>query len=198
MMTDVRLPGAAFPSALPEGKTHQFWLGITRNLVCLSGATKRVRASAALAIRGTGLTREMSQILAFAVDGFPSCVNFSPARQKSSVWWDHMHMNAEAALVSTAARQGTSLNGATIYCWPILSSCKDAALLVASGASVIVEPDCHIPFAQEGERQLISSMCGESGVLLVRETFDAIFGAHYDSPGEHLSDPSHASKSSPN
>jgi hypothetical protein len=184
---DVRLPGAAFP---PEStNANQFWLRMARDLIGLSATRRRTRASSALA-------RRDGQIIAAAVDGFPPCVNNSAAREADFACWDGMHLGAEAALVSHAALHGTSLRGSTVYCWPMLNSCHDASLLIAAGVSVIVEPDYQIPASREDARRLIRSMAAEAGVLLVREQFDAIFGAHYEICGEHQLEPSHAPKSS--
>jgi len=185
---DARLPGAAFPPKVTN--TDQFWLRMTRDLIGLSATRRRTRASSALAKRD-------GQIIAAAVDGFPPCVNNSAARQEDPTCWDGMHLSAEAALVSHAALHGNSLRGSTVYCWPMLSSCHDASLLIAAGVSVIVEPDCQVPASREEARRLIRSMAAEAGVLLVKEQFDAIFGAQYETCGENLSEPSHAPESPP-
>ena len=165
---------------------------MARDLISLSDARRRTKASSALAIAGEG------RIIAAAVDGFPSCVNNSPARQEDSTCWDGMHLSAEAALVSQAAMHGTSLRGSTVYCWPMLNSSHDASLLIAAGVLAIVEPDYQIPVSREDARRLIRSMAAEAGVLLVRVEDGAIFGAHYETCGENLSEPSNAPESSPN
>lgn len=185
------VPSTAFPPRVEDSKIHQLWLGITRDLVGRSATARRTRASAALAERE-------GRIIAAAVDGFPPCVDNSAARQKDPAYWNGMHLNAEAALVCHAALHGTSLRGSTVYCWPMLNSANDASLLIAAGVAVIVEPDYHVPMSREADRLLIRSMTFEAGVLLVREAFDAILGAHHETCGEHSSDLSNAPAHSSN
>lgn len=182
---------SAFPPRIKDRDVHQLWLRITRDLTGLSATRERTKTSAALAVRE-------GRIIAAAVDGFPPCVNSCASRQRDPIYWEGMHLNAEAALISHAALHGISLRGSTVYCWPMLNSCHGTSLLIAAGVSVIVEPDYHVPASREHIRQLIPTIAAEAGVLLVRQEFDAIFGAHCESSSDQLFSTPPASTSPPN
>lgn len=167
-----RFPGVSFPPILEDGQENAFWLSWARDLIRFSNTKKRVNSSAAVAISFDG-----DRIIGTAVDGFPKGVSSSTPRQQDPDCWEGMHLDAEHRLVASSAKHSSPLIGASVFCWPMLSSAAAAALLIDAGVRVIVEPDYLIPSSRQSDRQLIRSMAAEAGVSLVKVPMDANLGA---------------------
>lgn len=178
MEPDIRIPGAAFLPPFDPSDAHLHWLQFTRTLIGFSSTKKRTRTTAAIATLGGGNS------LIAVTDGFPKGVIASNARQQDPDCWDGMHLSAAEILVSQAAAQGRSLSSQTVYYWPMISSAKEAALLISAGIREIIEPDYPIPVAKEASRRIIAMMASEAGVTMARIPMDAIFVSHSNSYGE--------------
>ena len=133
------------------------WLMQARNYAAQS--IDPLLRSGAIAVRG-------SRCLLGSTDGMPEGVRSTTARRRAAHTRQGMVLPAEQALVASAARHGVSLQGATCYLWPFLSTSAGAALLIQAGCLALVTPELPLPGRLEGELLMAREMAAEAGVLL--------------------------------
>lgn len=107
------------------------------------------------------------RILATGYNGFPRGVADLPGRLLNREEKLLRVVHAEANIIAQAARNGISLEDATIYVWPFLPCSNCCTLLIQSGISRVVAPHIPIPDRWAHNFNLSKSMFTEADVELV-------------------------------
>ena len=106
------------------------------------------------------------RILATGYNGFPRGVADLPGRLHDRAEKLMRTVHAEANIIAQAARNGVSLNKATVYVWPFLPCSSCCTSLIQAGVTRVVVPDLPIPDRWEASFKLSQQMFEETGVEL--------------------------------
>jgi len=106
------------------------------------------------------------RVLATGYNGFPRGVADLPGRLHDRNEKLMRTVHAEANIVAQAARNGVSLDRATIYVWPFLPCSSCGTLLIQSGVKRVVAPDIEIPDRWVDSFEMSRAMFKEAGVDL--------------------------------
>ena len=106
------------------------------------------------------------RILATGYNGFPRGVADLPGRLHDRNEKLMRTVHAEANIVAQAARNGVSLDGATVYVWPFLPCSSCGTLLIQSGVKRVVAPDIEIPDRWVDSFEMSRAMFKEAGLEL--------------------------------
>lgn len=106
------------------------------------------------------------RILATGYNGFPRGVADLPGRLSDRNEKLLRTVHAEANIIAQAARNGVSLNKATVYVWPFLPCSSCCTSLIQAGVDRVVVPDLPIPDRWAASFEMSQQMFQESGVEL--------------------------------
>jgi dCMP deaminase len=106
------------------------------------------------------------RILATGYNGFPRGVADLPGRLNDRKEKLFRTIHAEANIVSQAARNGVSLDKATIYVWPFLPCSSCCTTLIQAGIKRVVAPDMPIPDRWSDSFNMSIQMFKETGTEL--------------------------------
>lgn len=106
------------------------------------------------------------RILATGYNGFPRGVADLPGRLQDRNEKLMRTVHAEANIVAQAARNGVSLDGATVYVWPFLPCSSCGTLLIQAGVKRVVAPDMPIPDRWVDSFEMSRSMFKEAKLEL--------------------------------
>ena len=106
------------------------------------------------------------RILATGYNGFPRGVADLPGRLHDRTEKLMRTVHAEANIVAQAARNGVSLDRATVYVWPFLPCSSCGTLLIQSGVKRVVAPDIEIPDRWVDSFEMSRSMFKEAKLEL--------------------------------
>jgi len=106
------------------------------------------------------------RILATGYNGFPRGVADLPGRLHDRNEKLLRTVHAEANIIAQAARNGVSLNKATVYVWPFLPCSACCTSMIQAGVDRIVVPDFPIPDRWEASFKMSCQMLEETGVEL--------------------------------
>lgn len=112
------------------------------------------------------------RILATGYNGFPRGVADLPGRLHDRNEKLMRTVHAEANIVAQAARNGVSLDGATVYVWPFLPCSSCGTLLIQSGVKRVVAPDIEIPDRWVDSFEMSRAMFKEAGLELTLMDLD--------------------------
>jgi dCMP deaminase len=106
------------------------------------------------------------RVLATGYNGFPRGVADLPGRLADRNEKLLRTVHAEANIIAQAARNGVSLDRATVYVWPFLPCSTCCTLLIQSGIKRVVVPDMPIPDRWLESFDMSQKMFKEAGVEL--------------------------------
>jgi dCMP deaminase len=106
------------------------------------------------------------RVLATGYNGFPRGVADLPGRLKDRNEKLMRTVHAEANIIAQAARNGVSLDRATIYVWPFVPCNSCATMLIQSGIKRVVVPDLPIPDRWVDSFEMSRAMFKEVGLEL--------------------------------
>lgn len=106
------------------------------------------------------------RILATGYNGFPRGVADLPGRLNDRNEKLLRTIHAEANIIAQAARNGVSLNKATVYVWPFLPCSSCCTSLIQAGIERVVVPDMPIPDRWAASFKMSQQMFEETDVEL--------------------------------
>jgi dCMP deaminase len=106
------------------------------------------------------------RVLATGYNGFPRGIADLPGRLNNRDEKLLRTVHAEGNVVAQAARNGVSLDKATIYVWPFIPCNSCCTLLIQAGIKRVVAPDMPIPDRWKQSFDLSIKMFKEAGVDL--------------------------------
>jgi dCMP deaminase len=106
------------------------------------------------------------RVLATGYNGFPRGIADLPGRLNNRDEKLLRTVHAEGNVVAQAARNGVSLDKATIYVWPFIPCNSCCTLLIQAGIKRVVAPDMPIPDRWKQSFDLSIKMFKEAGADL--------------------------------
>lgn len=106
------------------------------------------------------------RILATGYNGFPRGVTDLPGRLHDREEKLYRTVHAEANIIAQAARNGVSLDKATVYVWPFVPCSSCCTSLIQAGIKRVVAPDVPIPDRWKKSFELSMNMFEEAKVEL--------------------------------
>lgn len=106
------------------------------------------------------------RVLATGYNGFPRGVADLPGRLINREEKLLRTVHAEMNIVAQAARNGVSLDRATIYVWPFMPCSSCCTALIQAGIKRVVAPDLPVPDRWKVSFSTSQSMFREAGVDL--------------------------------
>ena len=114
---------------------------------------------------GAVVISNSGQVLAQGYNGFPRGIFDRPERYNNRELKYKLVVHAEMNCIYNATRNGTSLNGASLYVWglPVCNECAKGIIQVGI-TNVIWSTDEEIPPIWEESMRLTQQMFNESGI----------------------------------